>query len=245
MTASIPVRVLNEPKQDAAQHKDLTTLLSFIGIRLGDLLRESEERPDGSSSQPIVVAFDDTNIVSAIREVARALNSLTQPQEQLFSFIGGGFVRQFAGDRADENVFFQKPIVVDSEGTPLSPQPDLSYTFSSDDPTGLELTDNGDGTVRFRYGTPKQLEDGSFKIFEGRAESNQIDIGNGNFIKDVRTEQVQLLPGVAAGFTGGGFQFPPDPTPVVVDQPVAVALPVGNGEASATTGETVNAGSGV
>lgn len=117
-------------------------------------------------------------------------------------------MRTYAGDREADTITFNKPSVVDSEGTAVSPQPDLSYSFSSDKPEIVSVTDNGDGTITASYGTPKQMEDGSFDIAEVRAESSEITLPDGSTLKDVKTEQIQLVPGAAAGFAGGGFAFP-------------------------------------
>lgn len=117
-------------------------------------------------------------------------------------------MRTYAQDRPADTVQFQKPKVVDSEGGEVNPQPELSYTFSSDDESMVTIVDNGDGTVTLNYGTAQKLDDGSFKICEIRAESNDIDLSEEGILKDVKTEQIQLVPGSAAGFAGGGFQLP-------------------------------------
>lgn len=143
-----------------------------------------------------------------VADAISALNTTPVPPQGKFQFVGGGFVRIYAGDRPAEDIPFVKASVADSEGTPLSPQPNLTYTFSSSNTAIASVTDNGNGTVHVEYGTPNQLPDGSFEIAEVKAESNTIDLPDGSSIKDVKTEQIQLLPGQAASFAGGGFQFP-------------------------------------
>lgn len=140
-----------------------------------------------------------------------ALNKLTSAVLALkpkYHFEGGGFMRSYAGDRPPDTTSFTEPTVVDSEQTPLDPQPDLTYTFSSDKPEICDITDNGDGTVTTTYGTPVKLPDGSYDMATLKAESNEISLPDGSTLKDVKTEQVQLLPGMAAGFVGGGFNLP-------------------------------------
>ncbi len=124
------------------------------------------------------------------------------------NFVGGGFLRTYAQDRPTDVVGFSKPTVVDSEGGAVDPQPDLSYLFSSSDESIASVTDNGDGTLNVSYGTARKQEDGSYAMAEIKAESNEITLPSGEVIKDVKTEQIQLVPGAAAGFSGGGFNFP-------------------------------------
>ena len=130
-----------------------------------------------------------------------------QPAPSGYKFIGGGFLRIYAQDRPADTFAFEKPKVTDSEGGVLDVQPELSYTFSSDKPGICDIKDNGDGTVTATYGTAVKLGDGSYDMAELKAESNAIDTPAGP-IRDVKTEQVQLVIGAAAGFIGGGFKFP-------------------------------------
>ncbi len=200
---TIPVKVNGPVQVDSVQTKRVTDLLSAI---LASVTR-------GTKEHPVHVVFDQSALVEAIGEVAAALRDLTKLPVSDFRFEGSGFVRVFAGDRPSEDIPFKKGVVVDSEGTPVDPQPELSYTFSSTSPSVVAIADNGNGTVHVDYVTPHQLEDGSFEIAELRGESNTIDLPDGSKLKDVFTEQIQLLPGIAAGFANSGFQFPPDSTP--------------------------------
>lgn len=148
-------------------------------------------------------------LVGAITKLTSAVLAL-KPK---YHFEGGGFVRTYAEDRPDETVTFRKPKVVDSEGGEVDPQPDLTYTFSSDKPNICDVTsstDNGDGTVAvgLHYEKAVKLPDNSYDMAELKAESNDITLPDGSTLKDVKTEQVQLVPGVAAGFAGGGFELP-------------------------------------
>lgn len=118
-------------------------------------------------------------------------------------------MRTFPQDRPADVIPFSARKVVDSEGAEVDPQPDLTYSFSSDKPDIVTILDNGDGTVTVNYNSAKKLEDNSYDIAEIRAESNDVSLPDGGVIKDVVTEQIQLVPGAAAGFGGGGgFQFP-------------------------------------
>jgi hypothetical protein len=210
MAFSVSARV------DPAQFKILTDLLK-------ELFDSRSVVAHGTREDPVHVVFESSDIVDAIGKVADALTILsTPPPVSGFHFEGGGFMRTYAEDRAPDTFTFTKPKVVDSEGGVLSPQPELNYTFSSDDEGIVSIVDNGDGTVTTTYKTARQLEDGSFAIAEVRAESNEISLADGSTIKDVKTEQVQLVTGVAAGFAGGGFNFPdaapaPPATPAPVD----------------------------
>lgn len=157
------------------------------------------------------IKVDETQfntLMEAINKLTSAVANLA-PQ---YHFAGGGFMRTYAGDRPDDTVKFVKPSVVDSEGTPVDPQPALNYTFTSDKPEICEIintVDNGpDVDLTVHYGTPVQLPDNSYDMAEVKAESDNVDLPDGSAIKDVKTEQIQLVPGVAAGFSGGGFGFP-------------------------------------
>lgn len=131
------------------------------------------------------------------------------PVSSGFKLVGGYFMRTYAEDRPADTSSFTKASVVDSEGGAVDPQPDLTYTFSSDKPGICDIKDNGDGTVTTTYGTAAKLPDGSYDIATLRGESNEIPDGSGGVIKDVVQDQVQLVPGAAAGFgTGGAFNLP-------------------------------------
>lgn len=160
----------------------------------------------------IIYEMDEVQYNALQESIAKLTSALSQTFKPKVSFRGGGFVKTYKGDRPAETVVFTKPVVVDSEGTPVNPQPTLTYQFSSSNPAivGIDATDTGGPTVDVNatYGTPNQLGDGSYEIAEVKAESNEIDNGVGGILKDVKTEQIQLVPGDAAGFGGGGFGFP-------------------------------------
>lgn len=208
--AGIPVSVTNPVRLDAKQNEAITLLLkSILQTVVGCL-----DGPNGSPEEPIHVALDLAELVSAVNRVADTLSQITQPPAQQFHFEGGGFMHTYKEDRPDEVIRFTKPPVVDSENKPVDPQPPLDYTFSSDKENIFSVTsaqDNGDGTVDvgLHYETAVKLDDGSYDIAELRAESNSIDTPAGP-IKDVKTEQIQLVPGDAFGFGGGGGFALPD-----------------------------------
>lgn len=116
-------------------------------------------------------------------------------------------MKAYAGDRPPDDVPFAPAIVVDSEGTEVDQQPALFYTFSSSDEEMVTVAALEGGGVHLEYGKPKKLDDGSYSICEIRAESQEITVGS-QTLKDVKTEQIQLVPGAASGFMGGGFQLP-------------------------------------
>jgi hypothetical protein len=156
----------------------------------------------------IEIGFDSTT-TALIARLIKALEKTTPP-EQVYKLVGGSFVRRIAEDRPADTFAFRKAVVVDSEGNPVDPQPDLNYTFSSDKEGITQIAGNGDGTVTTSYGTAVKT-DGAYEIATLKAESNEISLPDGSTIKDVITEQIQLVPGGAAGFgTTGGFDFPPD-----------------------------------
>lgn len=176
-----------------------------------NVMKEIRDTLKGIQSE---LAGTRAEITDGATKVAGAISELQAPEPPpaKIRFEGGGFVRTYKGDRPAETVVFNKPQVVDSEGTPLSPQPTLTYEFTSDKPeiVGVSATDDGGPTVNVdvTYGTPAQLEDGSFDIAEVRATSNDVDDTEGGTLVDVKTEQIQLVPGDAAGFANGGFGFP-------------------------------------
>lgn len=158
---------------------------------------------------PINVTYTmDPEQYSGLVEAINKLTSAVLALKPKYHFEGGGFMRTYAEDRPADTTAFTKPTVVDSENNPVDPQPDLTYTFSSDKPGICDIVDNGDGTVTTSYGTGVKLGDGSYDMAELRAESNEISLPDGSTLKDVKTEQVQLVPGMAAGFAGGGFNLP-------------------------------------
>jgi len=199
---------MSEEKQVRLNRGQFETITAKLGT-ITTLLR----------NQNVVVNIDLKPLVDEVKagfasvvEAIAKLETLPPPQHKPFRFEGGGFMRTFKGDRPPDIITFHKPVVVDSEGTPVDPQPALNYTFSSDKPSISDVSATDDGgpsvSVTVTYGTPVKLEDGSYDMAEIRAESNILDTPAGP-LKDVVTEQIQLVPGDAAGFgTGGRFEFP-------------------------------------
>lgn len=192
--------------------------MSIITIVLKVDSAAIDDEAIGKIVNPIVAAIDRHRDVTqeGFALVAEAISKIHLPAPEpspRYHFEGGGFMKSYPEDRPAENVAFTKPQVVDSEGGAVDPQPELNYTFSSSNDSIVAVTDNGDGTIGVVYGKANKLADGSYEIAEVRAESNSIDLGNGQTLKDVKTEQVQLLPGTAAGFAGGGFAFPDNAPP--------------------------------
>src|SRR5215475_4418948 len=95
------------------------------------ILASLSQTPTGKADDPVHVLVDSPELASVIEKVADALSKLTQPPGQSeFRLLGGTFMRTFLADRPDDAVHFKPAVVVDSEGNPVEPQPDLSYQFS-------------------------------------------------------------------------------------------------------------------
>lgn len=205
------ISVRNDPAQlkkllDAAEMGN--GLLRVIANRLA-----TSNGPKGTADDPIHVElhFNLEALESAVNRVADELSVINTPPAQQLKFKGGGFMFTFKGDRPDEVVKFTKPKVVDSEGTPVDSQPELSYTFTSNDEELVSFTsdpvDNGDTIdLPIHYGKPVKQDDNSYAIAELTAESNEVDTPSGP-IRDVKKELIQLVPGDAAGFSDSGFKF--------------------------------------
>jgi hypothetical protein len=148
-------------------------------------------------------------VLDAIHDGFERLRGAIADLKPRYHFRGGHFMRRYAQDRPADTVTFSKAVLVDSEGGVVDPQPDLKYTFSSDKGNIADVVDNGDGTVTVNYGSFVKLEDGSYDIATLKAESNEITAADGSTLKDVVTEQVQLVPGGVFGFgSSGGFNLP-------------------------------------
>lgn len=156
----------------------------------------------------VIYELDSVQYTALQDSISQLISVIKQSLTPKYHLEGGGFVKTYAEDRPADTSAFTKPTVVDSEGGAVDPQPDFSYTFSSDKPGICDIVDNGDGTVTTSYGTAVKLPDGSYDMAELKAESSTITLPDGTTLKDVKTEQVQLVPGQAAGFAGGGFNLP-------------------------------------
>lgn len=129
-----------------------------------------------------------------------------------YKLSGGTFVRTFPETRPPDVIRFTPASIVDAEGQPVDPQPSITYNFSSSDESisKIEQLNPGDpNELTVTYVTLKKNEDNSYAAATLKAESSDIPLADGSVLKDVVTEDIQLVPGGAAGFAGGGFNFPP------------------------------------
>lgn len=205
MSQGIPVSVTGPVKVDDKQTKKVTDFLSAI------LTATATIAGRGTKDDPFHVVFDSSGLEGAIGRVADAISDLTKPPiVSGLHFEGGGFMRTYAGDRPAEKIDFAPARLVDSEGTvlPDDKQPQLDYSLTSSNPDVVGVSFDENGKIDATYGTPHKLEDNSYEIVEIRAESQEITLDNDEVIKDVKTEQIQLVPGSAVGLAGGGMSFP-------------------------------------
>lgn len=135
----------------------------------------------------------------------------SKPPVKGLHFSGGRFMFTFPETRATEVVLFTPAVVVDAEGTPVEPQPVLNYSFSSSDEEIVKLSQlNADNPneLTIEYVHAKKKDDGSWGIASLKATAS-LTLENGEAITDVTTEDVQLVPGSAAGFVPGSFGLKP------------------------------------